>query len=211
MKSSLIEQLTKNQAILYEALVKGAQTVTICTGPAGTGKTHVSLGAAAHVSSKANLKVLFTRPTVVAGPALGHLPGTLDKKMSPFVDHILSDNKAVLPKTMEVATLQHMRGRTLKDMFVVADEIQNATIEETKMLLTRIGKNTRVVLCGDEEQSDLPGDRENGLAYIKRAVKNAEAKGYLKHVRLVELTHEDIMRSEAIREILSICYHTSPR
>lgn len=207
---SALEALTRNQALIYEALIAGKNAVTIVVGPAGTGKTRLSLSAAAVASKRDRKEIVYTRPLVSPGGSLGYLPGDVRSKMAPYVSHILEDSRDVIPtKTIETRPLQTMRGTTFKDTFVVADEMQNATIDQAKMLLTRVGRGSRVVLVGDEDQSDLAGVRESGLAYFARAVREVE-EGTLAHVRLFELTREDIVRSDAVREILDLTARTRP-
>lgn len=194
MALSDMMRLTKNQRVLLGTLLNDAKELVVCVGPTGSGKTMLAC-AAAKASRKKS--VVFTRPTVVTGNEIGFLPGSAAHKVAPFMGPILLDNKENLPKSYEILPLQHMRGRTFKDSFLLCDEAQNCSKEQLKMLLTRIGSGTKMVVTGDLEQSDL--EEPNGLAHIAAGIHRWRHK--LNHVALVELDDEDIQRSAAALEL----------
>ena len=148
--------------------------VTICTGPAGTGKTAVAVGLASeYILSKKVEKIVITRPVVEVGTrGLGFLPGSLNEKMQPWVVPLLEEMNSYLSKetvnsmrasnTIEIAPLEYMRGRTFDNSFMILDEAQNCTFEQIRMFLTRIGQDSKMVINGDIEQTDLYSE-ENAL------------------------------------------------
>ena len=165
---------TVNQKRYVDAI--RARTVTFGIGPAGTGKTYLAMAqAVAALQGKRVSRIVLTRPAVEAGERLGFLPGSLSEKIDPYLRplydalHDMVDPESI-PKlieagTIEVAPLAYMRGRTLNDAFIILDEAQNTTREQMKMFLTRFGQNSRMIVCGDPRQVDIPGgDRMSGLA-----------------------------------------------
>jgi phosphate starvation-inducible PhoH-like protein len=148
------------------------------------------------VSKREFDRLVFTRPVVPAGEDLGYLPGDVHEKMEPWT-HPLLENCQMTSRVF-VEPMGFMRGRTFNDTFIIADEMQNSTPAQMKMLLTRIGKNTKLVVLGDAEQSDMEGT--NGLVDILDRVDGID----LAHVDLVSLEDGDIKRHPAVSEIISV-------
>ena len=175
------------------AFIRGIQSprpIVIATGPAGSGKTMLACQEAAR---RRLGKVLFTRPIVAADEDLGYLPGTVDEKMEPWFRHVME-----YCRNVHVEPLGYMRGRTFTDTFIIADEMQNSTPNQMKMLLTRIGANSKMIILGDLDQSDLTGP--NGLADVVGRIEGLE----LTHVHHVAMGPEDVQRDPAVTEILSV-------
>jgi phosphate starvation-inducible protein PhoH and related proteins len=182
--------------------------VTICTGPAGTGKTAVAVALACeYMLDKKIEKIIITRPVVEVGTrGLGYLPGSLNEKMQPWVVPLLEEMNAYLSRetvnsmrasnTIEIAPLEYMRGRSFHNSFMILDEAQNCTFEQIKMFLTRIGQDSKAVINGDIDQSDLI---QNHSA-LGECVDRLEG---VKGLSVCELTEEDILRNGIIRRILS--------
>jgi phosphate starvation-inducible protein PhoH and related proteins len=182
--------------------------VTICTGPAGTGKTAVAVGLASeYILNKKVEKIIITRPVVEVGTrGLGFLPGSLNEKMQPWVVPLLEEMNAYLSKetvnsmrasnTIELAPLEYMRGRTFDNSFMILDEAQNCTFEQIRMFLTRIGQDSKMVINGDIEQTDLH-QQDNALSEC------AERLEGVRGVSICELAEQDIIRNSIISRILS--------
>ena len=182
--------------------------VTICTGPAGTGKTAVAVGLASeYILNKKVDKIVITRPVVEVGTrGLGFLPGSLNEKMQPGGVPLLEEMNAYLSKetvnsmrasnTIEIAPLEYMRGRTFDNSFMILDEAQNCTFEQIRMFLTRIGQDSKMVINGDIEQTDLYSE-ENALY---KCIERLEG---VKGLSICELTEQDIVRNSIISRILS--------
>ena len=182
--------------------------LTFCTGPAGTGKTFL----AAMVAVKALMneeyeKLILTRPAVEAGEKLGFLPGDLQEKVNPYLRplydalHELLDPERI-PHLMEkgvieVAPLAYMRGRTLSNAFVILDEAQNTTPAQMKMVLTRLGFHSRMVVTGDVTQTDLPRFQDSGLAMATKILKKVEG------IEFCELTKADVVRHALVQRIVA--------
>jgi len=184
--------------------------IVFAVGPAGTGKTLISTLAGIRELKKNKIdKFVVTRPAVSVDEQHGFLPGTLMEKMAPWtrpifdvfeeyytpdqIEYMINDNK------VEVAPLAYMRGRTFKNAFIIADEMQNATDSQMKMLLTRIGDNSKIVVTGDLNQHDR-GYESNGLkCFIERLVKSKSDK-----IKLVQFGNTDIERHPVVSEVLSI-------
>ena len=153
-------------------------------------------------------KIIITRPAVEAGENLGFLPGDLKEKIDPYLRPIYDALDDMIPqeklkfylenRTIEIAPLAYMRGRTFKNAFVIADEMQNSTPNQMKLLLTRLGEGTKIVVTGDLEQSDLEG--ANGLENLVYKMQCMELD-YIKHV---EMGDDDIVRHPAVKEVLGI-------
>lgn len=185
---------TLGQSMYHNFLCDPKIPLVIVKGPAGSGKTMLaSKVGSLFVSSGKYESLVITRP-VVEDPH-GYLPGTLDTKMKPWVrpmiDHLIT-------RRVETVPLAYMRGLTFNNSFVIADEMQNSTQEQMKMLLTRIGKNSKLVITGDPDQSDLK--EHNGFDDIVARIHKRPDDLW----RLVELTSDDIQRSELVRRILKI-------
>jgi len=209
-------QLTPNQQLYVNAMNNKHLAVVIATGPSGTGKTllatHVALN---KVISRDYERLVITRPAVtVGGEAHGFLPGSLTQKMDPYMQPVIdyiNASKQSCKKTVEICPLSHMRGRTFDDTVVIADEMQNSTTSQFKMLLTRLGNNSKLIITGDMHQSDR---EENGLLdFIQRYNKwmdsisdEQKRKTCFRHTPLY---FEDVKRSATVREALEIYETTS--
>lgn len=175
-------------------------------GPAGTGKTYIPTALAAEALMDRRIdKIIITRPAVEAGESLGFLPGELEEKYEPYlapVRQIFTERMgtgafeyALKSKRIEPVPIGFMRGMTFKDCWVILDEAQNVTPKQMKMLLTRIGENCKVIVCGDTDQKDIEGT--SGLAdAIKRT-------SWIKAVRTIRFTLDDVVRSGLVRDILA--------
>jgi phosphate starvation-inducible PhoH-like protein len=184
--------------------------IVLATGPAGTGKTlfATEYGVRFFLSGVYD-KLIFTRPSVSVDEDLGYLPGTLEEKMAPWVRPIydilynfISPKEVqtmMEEKVIEIAPLGYMRGRTFKNAWIVADEMQNSTTAQMKMLLTRLGENSRMVLTGDLEQHDRIGEI-NGLEDFMYRLKQKQTQ----NIRWFEFHNTDIQREEVVREVLDI-------
>lgn len=200
-----IRSKTLGQRAYVEAVRK--HELTLAVGPAGTGKTYLAM-AMAVVSLKAKQveRIVLTRPAVEAGEKLGFLPGDMTQKVDPYLRPLYdalhelmgADSYQRLAErgTVEVAPLAFMRGRTLSDAFIILDEAQNATSEQMKMFLTRLGANSRCIVTGDVSQTDLPRDKKSGLMEAVNVLRNVEG------VAIVELTARDVVRHELVQRIV---------
>lgn len=195
----------------YVNLLKNKnKKILIATGPAGTGKTLFATEyGIKHFLINKYEKIIFTRPSVSVDEDLGYLPGTLEDKMAPWVRPIydilynfLSTKEIstlIEEKFIEISPLGYMRGRTFKNCWIIADEMQNATVSQMKMLLTRLGENTRIVITGDLDQYDRKDDI-NGLDDFLRKFKKKRSSS----ISSVEFNNEDILREEVVKEVLNI-------
>ncbi|WP_081853831.1 PhoH family protein [Candidatus Magnetobacterium casense] len=181
--------------------------IVVGIGPAGTGKTYIAMAMAIHAYMKKQVsRIILARPAVEAGERLGFLPGDIQEKVHPYLrplydalyDMMDSDKAAVLIEKglIEIAPLAYMRGRTLKDAFVILDEAQNTTTEQMKMYLTRLGVNSRTVITGDVTQIDLPADRASGLVEIGHVLRGIEG------IRFVYFNDKDVVRHKLVQEII---------
>lgn len=186
------------------------KTMLFAIGPAGTGKTLLATQMAVKLLKDGEIdKIIVTRPAVSVDEQHGFLPGTLEKKMEPwtrpifdvFSEYYYSKDiqNMLLEGVIEVSPLAYMRGRTFKNAFILADEMQNATPNQMKMLLTRIGENSRMVITGDLRQADRLED--NGLIEFIRLL---DSQNGFKHVDIVNFGQKDIERHPAVKEILEI-------
>jgi len=181
--------------------------VTICTGPAGSGKSSVAVGLACSwlLENKVE-KIIITRPTVENGRGLGYLPGDKDEKIHPYLVPVLEEMEQYLGKMLlsklreaniiEMCPLEYMRGRNFHHSFMILDEAQNATYEQIKMFLTRIGMYSRAVINGDMQQSDLPYSLRGGLDHVRGKLFGLQGIG------VCELQATDIVRNPIIGRIL---------
>lgn len=195
---------TPGQRAYVNAIKKN--TLVFGVGPAGTGKTYlaVAMAVAAYKSGEAD-RIILTRPAIEAGEKLGFLPGDLREKVDPYLRPVYDalgemlgqDNYLGLVErgVVEIAPLAYMRGRTLSHSFIILDEAQNATDEQMKMFLTRLGEGSKAVVNGDITQSDLPKG-ESGLRRAVNILKEIEG------IAVVTLTEKDIVRHELVRKIV---------
>ncbi len=181
--------------------------VVISIGPAGTGKTYLAVAMAVDALYRKQVRrIILARPAVEAGENLGFLPGDLQEKVDPYLrplydaleDMMPSDRvqRALEDRTIEIAPLAYMRGRTLADAFVILDEAQNATNAQMKMFLTRLGLNSRVVITGDKTQIDLPRPEDSGLLQVERILAGIDG------IALVYLDGRDVIRHRLVQEII---------
>ncbi|TAJ23415.1 MAG: PhoH family protein [Nitrospirae bacterium] len=181
--------------------------IVIGIGPAGTGKTYLAMAmAVAALTKKEVSRIILARPAVEAGEKLGFLPGDMYDKINPYLRPLydaLYDmmemeraNRLVERGEIEIAPLAFMRGRTLNDSFVILDEAQNATTEQMKMFLTRLGFNSKAVITGDITQVDLPSDRRSGLIEVRDILQ--EIPG----IEFVYFNEQDVVRHRLVQEII---------
>jgi phosphate starvation-inducible PhoH-like protein len=192
---------TPGQLMYQRALMDPRIPIVIVTGPAGSGKTLLaSTIGARHVADGRFAKLVITRPSVSVDEQHGFLPGDLNKKMEPWMRPITeSVHKSNKKPPIEVCPLGFMRGRTFDTSWIIADEMQNSTPNQMKMVMTRVGHGSKLVITGDPSQYDRGFDG-NGLDDLIRRV-NARVSEYIKHV---ELSEEDVRRSEVVKEVLRL-------
>ena len=195
-----------NQRRLLKAIEEG--NLTVALGPAGTGKTYLAISAAVEAFDEGRVaRIMLSRPAVEAGESLGFLPGDLQDKMAPYLRPLydaLSDRlggkrlrSLLADGSIEIAPIAYRRGRTLNNAFIVIDEAQNCTYGQIKMLLTRLGWHSTMVLTGDPDQSDLlPG--MSGLTDI------ADRLRAVPEVAVVDLTERDIVRHPLVASMLTV-------
>ncbi len=204
-----IQAKSKNQADYIETIRKN--DVIIAIGPAGTGKTFLSVAMAVQALKDGEIhKIIITRPIVEAGgEKLGYLPGDLEEKINPYLRPIYDAFEAMLGpghvddyirnKTIEIAPLAYMRGRTLENAYIILDEAQNANETQVEMLLTRMGEGSKIIITGDITQVDLPKRTESGLASINEII------GHLDGVEFQYFTDEDVVRHPLVKKMVK-CY-----
>ncbi|MEL6437920.1 MAG: PhoH family protein [Cyanobacteria bacterium J06621_8] len=205
-KGELIRAKTFKQKQYIKAIQK--HDITFGVGPAGTGKTFL----AAVLAVKALLddeceRIILTRPAVEAGEKLGFLPGDLQEKVNPFLRPLYDAlyefiDAEKIPDLMErgkieVAPLAYMRGRTLSNAFVIVDEAQNTTPAQLKMVLTRLGFGSKMVVTGDITQTDLPANQDSGLIVSRKILRNVEG------IAFCELTQADVVRHPLVQKIVA--------
>ena len=201
---------TLNQARFIHGLDNHDMSFGI--GPAGTGKTFLAIAhALAEVLSHRKRRLILTRPVVEAGENLGFLPGDLAQKLDPYIRPLYDAISSLVPpevlqrlednRVLEIAPLAYMRGRNLRDAYVILDEAQNATREQLKMFLTRMGENTQAVITGDITQIDLPNPRHSGLLQAQRIL------GDIPEIHFSYLTGRDVVRSNLVRKIIHAYEH----
>ena len=203
-KGRPLKSKTLGQKKYIEAIRQN--TITVGVGPAGTGKTYLAVAMAVRAFRAHEInRIILTRPAVEAGEKLGFLPGDLQNKVDPYLrplydalfDMLGSENyqRYLERGNIEVAPLAYMRGRTLDDSFIILDEAQNTTPEQMKMLLTRLGQNSKAVITGDVTQIDLP-DKRSGLIEATRILKGISG------IATVQLSDKDVVRHRLIQEII---------
>jgi phosphate starvation-inducible PhoH-like protein len=188
----------------YALALRSNKPIVIGTGPAGSGKTMLACQIALeHVAKYQRPKIVLTRPIVAADEDMGYLPGDMDQKMEPWTkpmfdifEQYFSYNQ--IDRFIKIEPLGYMRGRTFNNTLIIADEMQNATPNQMKMLLTRVGEGTKLIVTGDLEQSDLGS--ENGLEDLIYRMQCQD----LEYITHVEMEDEDIVRHPAVKEVLSI-------
>lgn len=197
---------TENQKEYIRSIIEN--TITFCQGSAGSGKTHCAVGLALeHLLEDKIKKIIITRPVVEAGEKIGYLPGKYEEKLFPYLLPIEDEiNYFIGPalnatlklnNKIEIVPLGFMRGRNFHDCFIVADECQNASYEQLKMLLTRIGQNSKMVLTGDVSQSDLARHLQGGFYEMIKNLSDVDGIG------ISTLTDHDIIRNPIIAKILA--------
>lgn len=188
----------------YMLALRSSKPITIGTGPAGSGKTMLACQVAIeYIHKYPRGKVILTRPIVAADEDMGYLPGDIDQKMEPWArpmydifERYMTHNQ--MDRSVIIEPLGYMRGRTFTNTLIIADEMQNATPNQMKMLLTRIGTGTKLVVTGDLEQSDL--GKDNGLAELIYRMDGMELD-YMQHVNMRD---DDIVRHPAVNEALKV-------
>ena len=197
---------TYNQNEYFKLL--NSKNIVFAIGPAGTGKTYIAVAKAVSAlqNGKVN-KIILSRPAVEAGEKLGFLPGDLKEKVDPFLRPIYDALYSMLPfeqvekkianNIIEIAPIAFMRGRTVEDCFIILDEAQNATRTQMKMFLTRLGRNSQMVVVGDITQIDLVSEKDSGLKdALKKLIK-------IEDIGFVQLNEKDVVRHELVKKIIN--------
>ncbi len=196
---------TANQKRMVHAVDKN--DIVFAIGPAGTGKTYTAVALAVRaLKNKSVKKIILTRPAVEAGENLGFLPGDLKEKIDPYLRPLYDALDDMIPadklgyymttRTIEVAPLAYMRGRTLDNAFIILDEAQNTNDGQLKMFLTRIGANAKAIITGDPTQIDLPKNMKSGLDKAIRILRNVDGISH------IELDEEDVVRHKLVKSII---------
>lgn len=196
---------TPNQKKMVAAADKN--DIVFAIGPAGTGKTYTAVALAVRaLKNKVVKKIILTRPAVEAGESLGFLPGDLKEKIDPYLRPLYDALDDMIPaeklgyymstRTIEIAPLAYMRGRTLDNAFIILDEAQNSNDLQLKMFLTRIGANAKAIITGDPTQIDLPRNMRSGLEKASRILQNIEGISH------IALTEEDVVRHKLVKAII---------
>tara|TARA_B100000427_G_scaffold15037_1_gene11836 strand:- start:2988 stop:3920 length:933 start_codon:yes stop_codon:yes gene_type:complete len=184
-------------------------TITFGIGPAGTGKTFLAVASAVKLYAENKIrKIVLTRPAVEAGERLGYLPGDLSQKIDPYLvplfdalEHFFGNEKLgylIEKRNIEIVPLAYMRGRTLNDACIILDEAQNATTNQIKMFLTRLGENSKVIITGDETQIDLYKKDYSGLRKTRKKLANID------EISVMEFENSDIVRNPIVSKILDV-------
>ncbi len=206
IKGRNIAPKTFGQRHYVEAVYKSG--ITFVIGPAGTGKTYLSVAIATKYLLEGQvMRIILTRPVIEAGEKLGFLPGDIQQKVNPYfrpiydaLYDILGQERVlrlIANKTIEIAPLAYMRGRTLNNAFIILDEAQNTTSLQMKMFLTRLGAGSKMVITGDTTQSDLQSFQgESGLHAAERILKNIEG------IAFTYLTRDDVIRHKLVQKII---------
>ena len=182
-------------------------TITFGIGPAGTGKTFLAVASAVKLYAENKIKkIVLTRPAVEAGERLGYLPGDLSQKIDPYLvplfdslEHFFGNENLgylIEKRNIEIVPLAYMRGRTLNDACIILDEAQNATVNQIKMFLTRLGENSKVIITGDETQIDLYKKDYSGLKKTRKILSNID------EISVMEFQNSDIVRNPIVSKIL---------
>ena len=206
MSGRPIKPRTENQQQLVDAFFNNDMTFAV--GPAGTGKTYLSIALAVKaLKEKTIKKIILSRPAVEAGEKLGFLPGDMKDKIDPYLQPLYDALEDMLPQAklqemmekhvIQIAPLAFMRGRTLSDAVVILDEAQNTTCAQIRMFLTRMGWNTKMIITGDMTQIDLPREQKSGVKEALGILTGIEGIG------VVELTRKDIVRHKLVTRIVN--------
>jgi phosphate starvation-inducible PhoH-like protein len=201
-----VKAKTVGQKYYVDAIKKN--TIVLGVGPAGTGKTFLAVAMAVKaLRDKQVSRIILSRPAIEAGEKLGFLPGDLQSKIDPYLRPLYDALYEMMgpenyqryaeKQIIEIAPLAYMRGRTLDDSFIILDEAQNATPEQMKMFLTRLGSNSKAVVTGDLSQTDLPQGTKSGLAIAARVLSGIEDIG------IFEFSERDVVRHNLVRKIIS--------
>lgn len=196
---------TSNQKMMVQACDK--HDIIFAIGPAGTGKTYTAVALAVRaLKNKVVKKIILTRPAVEAGESLGFLPGDLKEKIDPYLRPLYDALDDMIPadklgyymstRTIEIAPLAYMRGRTLDNAFIILDEAQNANDLQIRMFLTRIGPNAKAIITGDPSQIDLPKNQQSGLFKATRILRHIDGIAH------IELDEEDVVRHRLVKSII---------
>ena len=206
MSGRAIKARSENQQRLIDAYEQNDMVFAV--GPAGTGKTYLSIALAVRaLKEKTAKKIILSRPAVEAGEKLGFLPGDMKDKIDPYLQPLYDALEDMLPQlklqdmmekhVIQIAPLAFMRGRTLSDAVVILDEAQNTTPQQIRMFLTRMGWNTKMIITGDMTQIDLPRSQKSGLVEALEILKDVEGIG------IVELNRKDIVRHKLVTRIVN--------
>lgn len=209
-----IKARTENQVRLVQACEHNDMVFAV--GPAGTGKTYVSIAIAVRALKKKEIrKIILSRPAVEAGEKLGFLPGDMKEKIDPYLQPLYDALEEMIPPAklqeymdsniIQIAPLAFMRGRTLNDAVVILDEAQNTTSSQIKMFMTRMGQNTKMIITGDCTQIDLPYSQKSGLIEAMRILGNVDG------IAFVNLDKSDIVRHRLVSQIVAAYEKESQR
>ncbi len=212
-KRSTVTPRTPGQAVYLEALQQ--HELVFGVGPAGTGKTYMAVAMAVSLMLEGKVdRLILSRPAVEAGEKLGFLPGDMRDKIDPYLRPLYDALYDMLPGDqvmnklesgeIEVAPLAFMRGRTLSNAFIILDEAQNCTVGQMKMFLTRLGENSRMAICGDPSQIDLPMGARSGLTHALDALED------VKGIKTVRFTHADVVRHPLVTRIVKAYNEADP-
>lgn len=201
----VIKAKTENQRKMVSSIQKNDMMFAV--GPAGTGKTYTAVALAVKALKNKEVKrIILTRPAVEAGENLGFLPGDMKEKLDPYMQPLYDALNDMIPteklnqylesRTVQIAPLAFMRGRTLDNAFVILDEAQNTTESQMKMFLTRMGANAKFIITGDPTQIDLPTRQSSGLLQALRLLKKVEG------ISIIELDNTDVIRHKLVKAII---------
>ncbi len=202
---NLIKARTANQRKLVKAAMENDMVFAI--GPAGTGKTYTAVALAVRALKNKEVKrIILTRPAVEAGENLGFLPGDMNEKLDPYLQPLFDGLRDMIPAeklleyldngVIQIAPLAFMRGRTLDKAFVILDEAQNTTVNQMKMFLTRMGRQAKFIITGDQTQIDLPRNQKSGLIMAVNRLRELDG------IEVVELTTNDVIRHKLVKVII---------
>ena len=205
VSGKIIKAITKNQSSLVS--LSESNDLVFAIGPAGTGKTYTAIAIAVKALKENKVrKIILTKPAIEAGENLGFLPGDLKEKLDPYIQPLYDSLYEMIPsnklsahirdKTIEIAPLAYMRGRTLDEAFVILDEAQNTTKAQMKMFLTRMGRNAKFIITGDPGQIDLPVGIKSGLKEALIILKK------IKNISVVKFNDTDIIRHPLVKKII---------